>query len=151
LINRFGSTQFGVWTIKHLVSPLQRWLYQLTGGKILQLRSKGNPILLLTTRGRRTCKDRTIPVYFLRDGNRIVICNVNPGFERTNPWVLNLRANLHATAQIGAETHAYNAREATPGEINSYWPQLLEVWPAYQVHFSKSGQRNIFILERVDL
>jgi deazaflavin-dependent oxidoreductase (nitroreductase family) len=151
LINRLGSTRLGVWTIKHLVSPLQRWLYQHTGGKILQLGGRGSHILLLTTRGRRTGKNRTTPVYFLRDGHRIIICNVNPGFESTNPWVLNLRANLQATVQIGAETHAYTAREATSGEIDCYWPQLLEVWPAYQVHFLKSGQRAIFILERVDL
>ena len=151
MVKRFGSTRFGVWTIKHLVSPLQRWLYQLTGGKIFQLGGKGSPILLLTTRGRRTGKDRTTPVYFLRDGQRIIICNVNPGFERANPWVLNLRANLQATAQIGAETHTYNAREASSSEIDCYWPLLLEVWPAYQVHFLKSGQRAIFILERVNL
>ena len=136
-----------MWSIKHLVSPLQSWLYQLTGGKILILGSKGRHILLLTTHGRRTGKDRTTPVYFLQDGHRIIVCNVNPGFERTNPWVLNLRANPHVIAQIGAETHTYHAREATQDEIDRYWPQFLEVWPAYQDHFAKSGKRAIFTLE----
>lgn len=42
-------------------------------------------ILLLTTKGRRTGKERTTPIFYLREGERLVICNVNPGFERTNP------------------------------------------------------------------
>jgi deazaflavin-dependent oxidoreductase (nitroreductase family) len=50
----------------------------------------------LTTTGRRTGKARTVPLLYLRDGNRVVICNVNPGFERPNPWVLNLRAQPRA-------------------------------------------------------
>ena len=150
MINRLGSTRLGVWTIKHLVSPLQRWLYQLAGGRILQLAGNRNNILLLTTHGRRTGKDRTTPVFFLRDGNRIIVCNVNPGFEGTNPWVLNLRANPHVDVQIGAKIFACLAREAVEDEINLYWPRLLQIWPAYQVHFAKSGKRAIFVLDRIE-
>jgi F420H(2)-dependent quinone reductase len=147
MIERFGSTRLGVWTIKHLVSPLQRWFYQRTGGKLF--RSRDN-VLLLTTLGRRSGKERTTPVFFIRDGDRIVICNVNPGFERTNPWVLNLRANSLATLQIGSEVLSWRSREANKEEIDYYWPMLLKVWPAYQVHYLKSQQRSIFILERAE-
>jgi deazaflavin-dependent oxidoreductase (nitroreductase family) len=150
VINRLGSTQLGVWTIKHIISPLQRWLFKLTGGRLFYSRGKGSQILLLTTHGRRTGKDRATPVFFLRDGSRIIICNVNPGFQSTNPWVLNLRANPHAGVQIDAKIYACLAREAAEDEINQYWPRLLEIWPAYQVHFSKSGKRAIFILEGIE-
>jgi deazaflavin-dependent oxidoreductase (nitroreductase family) len=103
--------------------------------------------LLLTTTGRRTGKEHTTPVYYLRDGSRLVLCNVNPGFEHPNPWTLNLRANPLARVQIGSERSIYQAREASETEVERYWPQLVQVWSAYETFYQRSGQRAIFLLE----
>jgi F420H(2)-dependent quinone reductase len=151
MINRLGATRIGVWAIKHVISPLQRWIYRGTGGRIGSAVGSGQNVLLLTTKGRRTGQDRTTPVFYLRDGDSIVICNVNPGFERTNPWVINLRANRVAQLQIGRDIGQYQAREATDAEITRLWPRLIELWPAYQVHYQRSGRRAISILERAEL
>lgn len=148
MIDRLGATRLGVWIIKFVVSPMQRFLYRAAGGKAFTTAGKQKDVLLLTTKGRLTGKDRTIPVYYLRDQDRVVICNVNPGFERTNPWVINLRAHPQARLQIGSEIAEYQAREATGTEISLYWPQLLKIWPAYGAHFEKSHQRAVFVLER---
>jgi len=111
----------------------------------------GRDVLLLTTKGRRTGKDRTVPVFYLRDGEAVVICNVNPEFERTNPWVINLRSNPLARIQIGSDTARYHAREATDNEIQNLWPRLVDLWPAYQAHFERGGRRTVFILQRASL
>lgn len=148
MISRLGATRLGVWVIKFIVSPAQRLLYRATGGKAFTTTGKDKPVLLLTTKGRRTGQDRTVPVYYFRDRDRIVICNVNPGFERTNPWVINLRAHPIAQLQIGSEIATYRAHEATEAEVNFYWPQMLIIWPAYGAHFEKSHQRTLFVLER---
>ena len=132
------------------ISPTQRFLYRATGGKAFTTGGVGRDVLLLTTRGRRTGKDRTTPVYYLRDEDRIIVCNVNPGFERTNPWVINLRAHPIAKVQIGPEITECRAREVTDTEIEVYWAQLLRIWPAYGSHFEKSHQRAIFVLERLE-
>lgn len=147
IIQRLGATRPGVWTIKHIVSPLDRRLYQLTGGRFSTSARAEAPVLLLTTTGRKTGKQRTIPVFYLADGDLVILCNVNPGFERPNPWTLNLRANPIVQLQIGSERRAYRAREASADEIEHYWPSLTEMWPAYQQHFARSGQRSIFVLE----
>ena len=144
-----GATRVGVWAIKHVWAPLQRWIYRLTGGRVLSTLGSGRHVLLLTTRGRRTGKERTTPVFYLRDGESIILCNVNHGFERTNPWVLNLRTHPIAQLQIGRETGHYQARQATEVEIERYWPRLVVIWPAYQTHYERGGRRSIFILERV--
>lgn len=104
-------------------------------------------ILLLTTTGRKTGRSRTTPVFFLRDPNRLVVCNVKPGSERTNPWVLNLRANPKALVQIGSEVITCEARELHGAELDRYWPQLVALWPAYREHYRRSGQRAVFMLE----
>lgn len=87
----------GVLAIGRIVSPLQRELYRGTAGR-LSLTDRA-PVLLLTTTAPRTGKARTVPLY-IRDGDRLVVCNVNPGFERLNPG-LNLRAEPRAQVQLG--------------------------------------------------
>jgi len=148
-LRRVGGTPLGVWAIKHVVTPLLRWLYRRTGGNRLSTGHLVGPILLLTTTGRRTGKEHTTPLLYLRDGERLVICNVNPGFERPNPWTLNLRAHPVVPVQVGREIGTYRAREATEEEVGRYWPRLVEIWPAYQTHYDKSGQRSLFVLEPV--
>jgi deazaflavin-dependent oxidoreductase (nitroreductase family) len=135
----------GVLAIGRIVSPLQRQLYRRTGGR-LSLTGRA-PVLLLTTTGRRSGEPRTVPVFYLRDGGRLVICNVNPGFERPNPWVLNLRAAPHALVQVGRDTARVRARPASDHELDGYWPQLTKMWPAYQDFYDKGGQRSVFVLE----
>jgi F420H(2)-dependent quinone reductase len=145
LAQRLGGTRLGVLTIGRVVSPLQRQLYRRTGGR-LSLTGRA-PVLLLTTTGRRTGKARTVPLLYIRDGDRLVICNVNPGFERPNPWTLNLRAEPYAQVQIGRGTVRVRAHAASEDELDRYWPQLTQMWPAYQAFYDKGGNRSVFVLE----
>lgn len=142
---RLGGTRAGVLAIGRVVSPLQRELYRRTGGRF-SLTGRA-PVLLLTTTGRRTGKARTVPLLYIRDGDRLVICNVNPGFERPNPWILNLGAEPRAQVQIGRGTASVRARPASEYELDRYWPQLTKMWPAYQAFYDKAGERSVFVLE----
>lgn len=148
IVKRLGSARLSVWIIKHLASPLQRWVYRVTGGRIMSNLGKGRNVLLLTTKGRRTGKDRTVPVFYLRDDDRVVICNVRPDHEGINPWVINLRHDPGARLQIGQDSGRYQAREATQNEIDRLWPRLIKLWPAFQAHYERGGRRSIFILDR---
>ena len=145
LAQRLGRTRIGVLAIGRIVSPLQRELYRRTGGRLSLTGSA--PVLLLTTAGRRTGKPRTVPLLYLRDGDRLVVCNVNPGFERPNPWVLNLRAGPHVHVQLGRSTISVRARPASADELDGYWPQLTKLWPAYQAFYDNGGGRSVFVLE----
>lgn len=144
-IRSLGSSRGGVWVIGHIVSPLQRWLYQASGGRI-SLTGRA-PVLLLTTTGRRSGQARTVPLFYLRDGDRLVVCNVRPPHERTNPWVINLDAHPDAEAMICSETSTVRARLAHDDEVARYWPELVELWPAYQHFYDAGGKRSIFVLE----
>jgi deazaflavin-dependent oxidoreductase (nitroreductase family) len=146
LLNWFGGTPAGVWTIKHLISPLDRRLYRRTGGRLVTPGHPRGPIVLLTTIGRRTGNQHTTPVFHLQDGERIILCNVTPGGERPNPWPLNLRAQPLARVQLGAQVRTYRARAATEAELERYWPQLIQVWPAYERFYRQGGRRSVFVL-----
>lgn len=120
-----GDIRPGVWAIKNVVAPLQVLLHRFTGGH-LSLTGRA-PVLLLTTIRRRTRKLRTVPVYYLRDGDRYVVCNVRPPRERTNPWVLNLLANPQVRLGVRGLTLEGRARRADEIEIDRYWPRLVRL------------------------
>jgi F420H(2)-dependent quinone reductase len=143
---RLGATRFGTWFIKHIISPLDRWMYHRTNGRRGFLGRKLGPVLLLTTIGRRTGLPHTIPIFYLQDKDCLIICNVTPKGEPPNPWPLNILAHPMVSIQIGAARRAYQARLANTSEIALYWPRFVTVWPAYQRHYESSGQRQIFLL-----
>lgn len=143
-VQRLGGTRLGVLAIGRIVSPLQRLLYRRTGGRISLTGSA--PVLLLTTVGRRTAEPRTVPLFYVGDGERLVVCNVNPGFERENPWTLNLLAEPHALVQLGRSRIEVEAHVATQDELDRYWPQLTRIWPAYQTFYERTGRRSVFVL-----
>lgn len=147
MIERFGASPLGIWAIKHVISPIHRCAYRLTDGRAFRWGRLNRHVLLLTTTGRRSGKPRTTPVFYLRDGDEFVLCNVNPGTEQTNPWVLNLRANRMADLQIGHEIRRCRAREVRGTEIEKYWPRLVALWPPYRDHFERSTERSVFVLE----
>jgi F420H(2)-dependent quinone reductase len=146
LLTKIGATRPGTWAIAHVVSPLQRRLLLATRGR-LSLTGK-RPVLLLTTTGRRSWRPRTIPLFFLRDGDDLVVRNVRPPSERPNPWPLNVRANPNVCVRIGRVTEERVAREARGQEVEKYWPLLVKTWPAYERFFADTHERAIFVLQR---
>lgn len=140
-----GGSRLGVFLIGRVVSPVQRWVYRVSRGRISV--TGRAPVLLLTTTGRKTGKPRTVPLFYVRDGDPIIVCNARPPFERTNPWTLNLRAVPLASVQIRGEEIRCRARGATDGEVAAYWPSLIDIWPAYQRFVDQGGERSVFVLE----
>ena len=147
LMMALGASRFAVWSIKNVVAPVHRVVYRATGGWAFRWARRGRSILLLTTTGRRTGKPRTTPVFFLRDGDRYVVCNVRPESERVNPWVLNVGADPAVSLQVGRDVIRCEAREARGAELDRYWPLLVALWPSYREHFRRGGKRSVFVLE----
>jgi deazaflavin-dependent oxidoreductase (nitroreductase family) len=71
-------------------------LYRLTNGRFGGKFIADSPILLLTTTGRRTGKQRTRPLAYVRDGDRFVLCASNGGSPHHPAWYHNLRATSRA-------------------------------------------------------
>lgn len=144
---KMASTRAGVWLIGKVISPIQRWIIVATGGRVSLT---GMPVLLLTVKGRRSGRQWTIPLIYLRDHDDLIVCNVRPPSERPNPWPLNLRANPDVTIRVGGSEERRHAREAHPAEIDRLWPRLVAVWPSYDDYFQQTHERAIFVLEVPD-
>ena len=126
---------------------LDRMIYRASRGRLSTAGRPIQPTLLLTTTGRRTGRERTTPVMYLRDGSRLIITSENFGQDRPAAWPLNLAADPLAKVQVGRETLPRRARPATDDEVAMYWPRFVETWPAHQTYLRRSGVRHMFVLE----
>jgi deazaflavin-dependent oxidoreductase (nitroreductase family) len=148
-LRRLGSRPAVVWLVKNVVSPLDRLVVRISRGRLRPPSSFAVPTLLLTTTGRRSGEPRTVPLVYVRDGERFVVANARPEGERRNPWVLNLRAKARAAVKLGRHEAEVVARELDDAEAEMWWPQLVEEWPAFAEHFAATGERAVFVLEPV--
>jgi deazaflavin-dependent oxidoreductase (nitroreductase family) len=103
---------------------LHAWLYRRTGGRVLG-RIGGQPVLLLSTTGRRTGQKRTTPVQFLRHGNAWVIVAANGGAPEPPLWLHNLAADSAVDIQVGSEQVACTASVEAGAARDALWRQLV--------------------------
>jgi deazaflavin-dependent oxidoreductase (nitroreductase family) len=81
-------------------------------------------MLLLTTVGRRTGRERTLPLACLADGDDLVVVASNDGRDQHPAWWRNLEANPEARVRFGREERRVRAHLATPEERARLWPEL---------------------------
>ena len=86
-------------------------IYRFSGGRLLG-HMVGMEVLLLTTRGRRSGKERSTCLTSFRDGEAAVVIGSFLGEARDPGWVHNLRAHPEATLQSGNEVRRVRARLA---------------------------------------
>jgi deazaflavin-dependent oxidoreductase (nitroreductase family) len=107
------------------------WLYRISGGLILGSVGAGRKILLLTTLGRKSGRQRTTPLVYMPHNELCIIYGSNGGRENSPAWLLNLLAHPQATIQIGRKKMTVQARIAE-GEERS---RLLPLAHAYNAHW----------------
>lgn len=141
---RIGRTRFYQYRLMPWTTRLDRVLYPLTGGRLLSTGPVLYPTLLLTTVGRRTGEARTTPLFYVRDGERILLASSIRG-----AWAKNLLEHPGVSVRIGRRRARRVARPATDEEVATWWPRFTAFWPPYEVYRQRSGQRYVYVLEPV--
>jgi F420H(2)-dependent quinone reductase len=114
-------------------------IYRLTNGRLLGKIAGGRvPLLLLTTKGRKSGKKRTNPVGYLRDDGAYVIVASFNGAPQHPAWYLNLRSNPDVEVRAGEDTFRARAETADPEERARLWPRLVEMYPSYDDYQAKT-------------
>jgi deazaflavin-dependent oxidoreductase (nitroreductase family) len=111
---------------------------------------RGTTILLLTTVGRRSGKERTTPLIHRVDDGRWVIVASKGGAPDDPLWYKNILADPEGiTIQDRAELVPVRARTAAGEERERLWSLMNESWPAYDDYQLKtSRQIPVVVLER---
>ena len=116
---RFLNSPFTDFFIKWM-SRLNTFMYRRGGGEGLGSTFQNIPVALLTTTGRKSGQPRVSPLYFLRDGDRVIVAASKGGSAKNPMWYLNLKANPEVSVQIKREVLDLTARDATDEERANY-------------------------------
>ncbi|HEY1360141.1 MAG TPA: nitroreductase family deazaflavin-dependent oxidoreductase [Thermoleophilaceae bacterium] len=123
--------------------------YRETDGEVGHDWKKGAPVLLLTTRGRRSGEPRTLPlIYQPYDGAHLIVASKG-GSDQPPAWFRNLEADPEVEVQVKGDKFHARARTATPEEKPEMWQAMTSVWPDYD-DYQASTEREIpvVVLER---
>jgi deazaflavin-dependent oxidoreductase (nitroreductase family) len=89
-------------------------------------------VLLLTTTGRKSGKEHTVPLLYLPDGEDFVVVGSNGGTATHPAWWLNLSTNPEAVVEIGDRKLRVRAEKASPEENERLWKELVAMYRSYE-------------------
>lgn len=115
------------------------WLYQRTGGRLGNT-LLGAPVLLLTTIGSKSGRKRTVPLLYLKEGERYLVVASKGGFPTDPAWYKNLVANPAVEVQEGAAVKAMRARTISEEEKAQVWPRLVAMYQYYQQYQDRTDR-----------
>jgi deazaflavin-dependent oxidoreductase (nitroreductase family) len=106
--------------------------------------------LLLTTIGRKSGKQLTLPLIFGRSGDDYVVVASKGGARNHPAWYLNLDANPLVQVQVKADKFKAQAHTATGDERELLWQKMVDIYGPYS-QYQKNTQREIpvVVLRRV--
>lgn len=121
------------------------FLFRATGGRIGSSMFGGH-VLLLTTRGSRSGKERTVPVMYFYDGaNRVVVASA--GGNAAHPaWYRNLNRHPAVTVEVKGRRYPARAETATGSDRARIWKQVIKEQPRFAEYEQKAKGREIPIV-----
>jgi len=100
----------------------------------------GAPILLLTSKGRKSGEPRTIPIIFTPHGDSWVIIASKGGSPTHPQWYRNILEDPHVQVQVKADTFDAVARTAESPERERIWAEAVKTWPRYDEYQSYTSR-----------
>jgi deazaflavin-dependent oxidoreductase (nitroreductase family) len=111
---------------------------------------RGAPILLLTTTGRRSGRERTHALIYGRDGEDYLVVASKGGSDQPPAWYVNLKANPEVDVQVLGDRFRARARDADAGEKPRMWAEMVGHWPAYDEYQQRTSRDiPVVVLERL--
>ena len=129
-----------------MFTSVHEFWYRMTGGLVGGW--AGAPILLLTTKGRKSGAPRTTPLLFLRDGADLVVIASYGGSDTHPQWWLNLVADPAAEVQVFGERRKIRAEAASDEERARPWKRITRRYPVYRFYESRTSREIPVVLLR---
>ncbi len=131
-LQRMGATSVGNAIFSAILGPLDRLSHRLTGGRTTVGRAVGGlPVVMLTTTGAKSGKQRTNPVNVIPFGDDLALVASNYGRGTVPGWAHNLIANPNATLTYRDQDHTIVAGAAEGDDYEEAFAAALVVYPGY--------------------
>ena len=108
------------------------------------------PLMIMTTVGAKSGKERVIPIMYTRDGDRLVIA-ASKGGAPTNPdWYHNLVARPEATVELPGETYTARATVVDRAERDRLYAAHATAMPNFAEYETTTARIiPIVVLDRI--
>lgn len=133
-----------------IITAVNRWLLTCSRGRI-GFSFLGQSVLLLHTVGRKTGRPYATPLFYMEDGNNLVLVASRAGTAVNPGWLRNLEANPEVDVQLRDGTRRVRAHLASEEERSRLWPRLVQMFePWDDIQQKTRRQFPIVVLERID-
>jgi F420H(2)-dependent quinone reductase len=106
------------------------------------------PIVLITTTGAKSGKQRYVPLMRVENDGRYAMVASKGGDPAHPSWYFNVKANPAVTVQDGDKVAALTARELEGAEREQWWDLAVEAYPPYVEYQTKTTRQiPVFVLE----
>lgn len=120
----------------------------LQNGTTDGVRVADRPVVLVTTTGAKSGKQRYVPVMRVEDDGRYAMIASKGGTPEHPAWYHNVLAHPTVTLQDGAEAGTFAAREVTGTERDAWWERSVAAYPPYADYQTKTDRViPVFVLE----
>ncbi len=120
-----------------IITSTNMWVLRKTKGRF-GYSFLGREVLVLKTTGCKSGRRYDTPLYYLEDGERVVLVASRAGTARDPGWLLNLDAAPDTFIRTKQGLRAVRAHRATPEEKAQLWGALMEMFPKWEMIQEKS-------------
>lgn len=124
-------------------AAFQQWVineFRANGG-VVGGPFEGSALLLLTTMGARTGRERTVPLGFVDVGERQFVVGSAGGSDRHPAWFHNVRATPGVRVEIGGRSYAATATVVEGPERPNLWAAVTRREPGYAEYQAGTARR----------
>lgn len=97
-------------------------------------------LCILHTVGRKSGKPRETPLFYLADGDKVVLVASAGGRETAPAWFHNLRAMDAAEVEILGRRTRMTPLVASGEERAQYWSRVNEIYPDYDAYQERTDR-----------
>ncbi len=101
---------------------------------------EGAPLLLLTTRGRKSGQPRTSPMMYLADGDRLLVFASKGGAPANPDWYGNLVADPKVTVEVGVEKFEARAVVLDGEERDRHYAEQARRYPGFTEYQARTDR-----------
>lgn len=139
---RLTTHPVATWWVRHVASRIDPLIFRATRGRYFSFGAPSQPMLTLTTRGRRSGRPRSVHLACLdRGGDWLVVASAM-GQPRHPAWRYNLESNPDVEVQVKGERFRARAEMLSDAEKREVWDDVREAIPQISV-YERRTDRNI--------